>query len=58
MKALDLKIISREHYNWWFEEVIRKNRKEEGWGTYPFPETLAREMRISDIIKGASEKDK
>ena len=57
-QALDLKIITREHYNWWFEEVIRKNRKEEGWGTYPFPETLAREMRISDIIKGASEKDK
>ena len=46
----DFRIISREHYDWWFDERIKKNRKEVGWGEYLFPETLGREKRVKSII--------
>ena len=46
-------MISREHYDWWFDERLKKNRLEEGWGEYKFPETIGREkrleMRINEI---------
>ena len=45
-EAWDLRMISYEHYDWWYNERIDKNRKEEGWGAYRFPETLGRENRI------------
>ena len=45
-EAWDLQMISREHYDWWFDECISKNRMEKGWGEYKFPETIGREMRI------------
>lgn len=35
--AWDLRMISREHYDWWYDENINKNRLEEGWGVYSFP---------------------
>lgn len=50
-RAKDLKIISEEHYNWWYNEVIHENPAEIGWGVYPVPETLGREKRIESIIE-------
>lgn len=51
--AWDIRMISREHYDWWFDERLKKNRLEEGWGEYKFPETIGREkrleMRINEI---------
>ena len=32
-------MISREHYDWWYDENIKKNQMEEGWGVYAFPLT-------------------
>lgn len=44
--AWDIRMISREHYDWWFDEKIKKNRLEVGWGEYIFPETIGRERRM------------
>ena len=44
--AWDIRMISREHYDWWFDEKIKKNRLEVGWGEYVFPETIGREKRM------------
>ena len=44
--AWDIRMISREHYDWWFDERINKNWREKGWGKYTFPETLGREKRL------------
>lgn len=44
--AWDIRMISREHYDWWFDEKIKKNRLEVGWGKYEFPETIGRERRM------------
>ena len=49
--AWDLRMISREHYDWWYDENINKNRLENGWGVYSFPETIGREKRVNSIIK-------
>ena len=50
-EAWDLHLISRQHYDWWYEEMIKKNVKEEGWGSYRFPETLGREKRMRAIVR-------
>lgn len=50
-EAWDLRLISRQHYDWWYEELIKKNLKEEGWGSYRFPETLGREKRMRAIVR-------
>lgn len=50
-EAWDLRIISREHYDWWYDERIKKNRKEIGWGTYLFPETIGREKRVESKLR-------
>ena len=44
-------MISREHYDWWFDEKIKKNRLEVGWGKYEFPETIGRERRMEARIR-------
>ncbi|WP_337638422.1 hypothetical protein [Prevotella sp.] len=31
--------------------MIKKNRLEEGWGVYSFPETIGREKRVEARIK-------
>ena len=49
--AWDLRMISREHYDWWYDEMIKKNRLEEGWGVYAFPETVGRERRVEARYK-------
>lgn len=49
-EAWDLHMISREHYDWWYDERIHKNVKETGWGHYSFPETVGREKRMESII--------
>ena len=49
-EAWDLQMISREHYDWWYNERINKNCKEIGWGEYKFPETIGRERRIESRI--------
>ena len=48
--AYDLSIIDRQTYDWWYDELINKNRKEEGWGHYAFPETIGREKRLKSIV--------
>ncbi len=49
--AYNYDIISEEHYNWWYDEVINKNNMEVGWGEYKFPETIGREKRIESRIQ-------
>lgn len=49
--AWDIRMISREHYDWWYDEMINKNRLEEGWGDYSFPETIGREKRVEARMK-------
>ena len=49
-EAWDLHMISREHYDWWYDERINKNKKEIGWGHYPYTETIGRENRLNSII--------
>lgn len=46
-EAHDLHLISRQHYDWWFDTVIKRNLLEEGWGHYAFPETLGKEKRMN-----------
>lgn len=48
--AKDLRMISEEHYNWWYDEIIKSNHKEKGWGCYAFPETIGREKRLDARI--------
>ncbi len=48
--AYDIGMITPEHYHWWFEEKIDKNIQENGWGSYPFPETIGRERRIEAVL--------
>ncbi len=50
-EAWDLRMISREHYDWWYDERIKKNDWETGWGVYKFSETLGRERRIESRIE-------
>ena len=50
-EAWDLQMISREHYDWWYDENIKKNKMEEGWGVYTFPETVGREKIMDARIK-------
>lgn len=57
-EAWDLKMITREHYDWWYDERINKNRKEIGWGEYKFPETIGRERRIESRIENMTERGK
>ena len=56
-EAWDLDMISREHYDWWYNERINKNKKEIGWGHYPFPETIGREKRVDSIINHVKNKE-
>lgn len=50
-EAWDLGLISRQQYDEWFDERIKKNITEAGWGQYNFPETLGKEKRMAAIIK-------
>ena len=50
-QAWDLKIINREEYDRWYEEKIKKNPTEEGWGEYLYPETIGREKRLRSIVE-------
>lgn len=54
-EAWDIRMISREHYDWWYSEMIYSNSMEKGWGNYAFPETIGREKRVEARI---STKDK
>lgn len=49
-EAWDLRMITREQYDWWYNEKIYKNKKEIGWGQYLYPETLGREKRINSHL--------
>lgn len=55
--AWDLRMISREHYDWWYDEMIKKNLLEEGWGIYSFPETIGREKRVEARMKTNARED-
>lgn len=50
-EAWDIQMISRQHYDWWYDERINKNKKEVGWGHYSLPETLGRENRLNSIVE-------
>lgn len=50
-EAYDLGIITRQHYDWWYDEQIQHNLREEEWGTYAYPETLGREGRLAAIAE-------
>lgn len=50
-QAHDLGIISRKHYAWWYDEMIKKNPREEGWRQYDIAETIGRENRIKSIAE-------
>lgn len=56
-EAWDLHMISREHYDWWYNERIHKNKKEIGWGHYPYPETIGREKRLNSIMNHIKNKE-
>lgn len=56
-EAWDLRMISREHYDWWYNERIHKNQAEIGWGEYPFPETIGREQRVASIAEYIKSKE-
>ena len=56
-EAWDIRMISREHYDWWYDERIKKNKKEIDWGHYPFPETIGREKRIDSIVEHIKNKE-
>ena len=56
-EAWDLGMISRQHYDWWYDERIKKNKKETGWGSYPYPETIGREKRLNSIINHIENKE-
>ena len=56
-EAWDIRMISREHYDWWYDEQINKNKKEIGWGYYSFPETIGREKRLDSIIGHINNKE-
>ena len=49
-------MITREHYDWWYDECINKNHKEIGWGEYKFPETIGREKRLEYRINNIKTK--
>ena len=55
-EAWDLQMITREHYDWWYDERINKNHKEIGWGEYKFPETIGREKRLEYRINNIKTK--
>lgn len=55
--AWDLRMISREHYDWWYDEMINKNQLEESWGIYSFPETIGREKRVEARMKTNARED-
>lgn len=50
-QAYDLGVIGREHYDWWYDEMIKENPREEGWGQYDIAETIGREKRIKSIAE-------
>lgn len=56
-EAWDLQMISRQHYDWWYDERIKKNRRETGWGHYSFPETIGREKRVDSIVCNLNQKE-
>lgn len=53
---IDMPMLSREHYDWWYNERIKKNDRETGWGDYKFPETIGRERRIESRIENEGER--
>lgn len=50
-EAWDIHMITRQHYDWWYDERIKPNSKEEGWGAYSLLETIGRERRIDSIVE-------
>ena len=50
-EAWDLRLISHEHYNWWYDEHINKNPLETGWGEYAYKESIGREKRVEEVIQ-------
>lgn len=49
-RAHDLNIITRAQYDHWYDDIIKPNRMETGWGQYPIPETADRSERLAKRI--------
>ena len=49
-EAYDFDIITREHYDYWYDNIIHANPTEAGWGKYLFPESLGKEKRMDIIL--------
>lgn len=54
-RAHDLSIIPGKTYDHLFDDVIKKNRMEEGWGEYPIMENADRQETLSEMIKVETE---
>ena len=50
-QAYDFGIISREHYDWWYDTKIHLDRKETHWGDYPIDETPQMESRLKSRLE-------
>ncbi len=53
-RAHDLNIITRAQYDHWYDDIIKPNRMETGWGHYPIPETADRSERLAKRIKSVN----
>lgn len=54
-EAYDIGMISEDHYNWWYDKVIKKNIQEKGWGRYCYPEIPGREKRLDNRLREMNE---
>ena len=50
-RAHDLAIISDTTYNKWYDDIIKPNYMEEGWGNYPINEVADRQELLAERIK-------
>ena len=50
-RAHDLAIISDRVYNKWYDDMIKPNRMENGWGRYPIDEIADRQELLAERMK-------
>lgn len=57
-RAHDLAIISDRVYNKWYDDIIKPNYMEKGWGYYPINEVADRQELLAERLKTEIEKSK
>ena len=50
-RAHDLAIISDKIYDKWYDEMIKPNYMEKGWGYYPINEVADRQQLLAERMK-------